>query len=77
MTTETTNSEIYSATLHFHYTLNLECPYCDAQIDFSGLSDHEATISNLIFNNKWESIAGMEMECDSCLKEFTIEKMEY
>ena len=77
MTTEPTNSEMKSATLQFHYTLNLECPYCDAQIDFSGLPDHEADISRLIFNNKWEAIDGMEMECNSCLKEFTIDKIEY
>ena len=58
------------------WSLTTECPKCYENFDLA-TEDYENTISNAIFNNRWDSLRGLEVTCPECLHEFKLTVIEY
>lgn len=58
------------------WSLDVECPKCRADIDLTDIDD-EGYVSMAIFNNKWDDLEGLEVECPECEHEFMISGVEY
>ena len=60
------------------WSLTVYCPACDESNDLaSGQHDSEDSIARYIFSNDWDKLAGWEVTCEHCGREFTIERVEY
>jgi hypothetical protein len=60
------------------WSLHVDCPKCDKSNDLArARHDPENRIAAAIFQNKWDTLQGWEVECEHCCHEFTIEKVEY
>ena len=57
------------------WSFDVECPYCEADIDLSD-QDDDGIFSGAIFNNNWDDLIGVECHCPDCSKDFTISKVE-
>jgi len=64
-----------SAEMIVTWSLDVECPYCHADMDLSD-QDNDGCFSTPIFNNQWDDVVGMEAHCPDCSKDFTISKVE-
>lgn len=53
------------------YSLDIDCPYCGAEIDLSD-QDDDAFYTGPIFSNKWDELVGEEVYCPDCEREFII-----
>lgn len=65
-----------SAKATVEWSLNIDCPHCGREHDLSQ-DDDDGIISKAIFNNKWEELAGTQIECSKCRLTFFIEEVEY
>ncbi len=45
-----------SADLTVCYSLDIDCPYCGAELDLSDQDDENGCFSSPIFNNRWEDL---------------------
>jgi hypothetical protein len=60
------------------WSLTVDCPNCDCENDLSDpYHDAEHHISTHIFSGDWDKLNGLPVACESCLHEFTIDKVEY
>ena len=65
-------------TAQLEWSLMCTCPKCEEDIDLaSGDHDADNLISTAIFNNNWDALRGLEVECQECGHEFKLEKVEY
>jgi len=67
--------DMKSAEMVVSWSLDVECPYCGADVDLS-TQDDDSCFSKPIFNNDWDAIVGMEGNCPDCSEDFTISKVE-
>ena len=66
-----------SATVYFGWSLKVECPNCQEDLDLAtGDYDNDLELSDHVFNNKWEKLKGFVVKCESCKKEFKIRNIE-
>lgn len=63
--------EMKSSDLTITYSLDIECPYCGADIDLCD-QDDEGFLSRPVFNNRWEDLEGKAVTCPDCDKTFKI-----
>ena len=63
-----------SAALTVVWSLDVDCPYCGAEIDLAD-QDDDGCFSKPIFNNRWDDVVGMEATCPDCGKDFTISEV--
>ena len=61
------------------WQLEVECPHCKQEVD---LVQYEAdigdnSISGRIFNNQWDDLKGLMIECPHCHNDFLLDRVEY
>ncbi|HIP39451.1 MAG TPA: hypothetical protein EYG88_08750 [Desulfocapsa sulfexigens] len=71
-----TDETLKGANLIVAYSLEIDCPYCNAELD---LSDHDKNrcFSGPIFNNRSDDLVGETVNCPDCEKEFIIENVGF
>jgi len=72
-----TDKPLKSADLLVCYSLDIDCPYCGAELDLSDQDDGDGFFSSPIFNNRWEDLVGETVNCPDCEKEFIIENVGF
>lgn len=61
-----------------HWSLYVDCPECQRENDLETQKHNsEYEISNRIFTNRWDSLAGWEVTCEYCGHEFKLGKVEH
>ena len=65
------------ASLTVCYSLEIDCPYCNAQLDLCDEDDERGRLSSPIFNNRWEDLVGENVKCPDCEKIFIISKVGF
>jgi hypothetical protein len=63
-------------TAYLDYSVEIQCPVCH-QFNNLADSDDDHIVSAAIFNNKWDTLEGHEVECSHCHHEFKIDSVEY
>lgn len=58
------------------WSLYVNCPHCEHQIDLSDI-DYDSAVATALFNNRWDELKGHEVACPSCKREFEIAGVEY
>ena len=58
------------------YSIEVSCTKCHRTSDLAN-QDDDCTISQAIFNNRWDDLQGLEVYCNHCGHEFEIEGVEY
>ncbi|HHL33862.1 MAG TPA: hypothetical protein ENJ30_05800 [Desulfobulbaceae bacterium] len=66
-----------STDLIVRYSLDIDCPYCGAELDLSDQDDENGRFSSPIFNNRWEDLVGDSVKCPDCAKEFIISNVGF
>lgn len=67
-----------SATASLSWNLFIECPHCREDVDLSDEPhDEDGRFSTPLFNNEWEKIEGLEVDCPKCKNTFTVSSVEY
>ena len=60
------------------WSLDVECPHCKQEFDLVDTdSERDYRITNKVFYNQWNKVAGMDVTCPHCKQDFELEKMEY
>jgi len=60
------------------WSLTIECPKCNEDLDLSsGDYNSDGCISTPIFNNKWDDLKGLEIQCACCEHDFYIKEVVY
>jgi phage FluMu protein Com len=67
---------IKAATAILNASLDVECPYCDKDINFFD-HDEDGIYTRPIFNNKWDDLKGMDVTCPHCDSEFVLDDVEF
>ena len=65
-----------TATPQLDWSLFVECPECGEDFDLKD-REEESEFSKPIFNNAWDDIKGMEVDCPKCKSTFSLDKVEY
>jgi uncharacterized protein YbaR (Trm112 family) len=65
-----------SSKVRLYFSLNIECPHCQSDIDLAENED-DGEYSTPIFTNKWNDLKGELVCCPKCEKEFSIDEVEY
>ena len=71
-----TDETLESADLIIGYSLEIDCPYCNAELDLSD-QDENRCFSGPIFNNRSDDLVGEIVNCPDCRKEFIIENVGF
>ena len=66
---------VSTADVLVRYSLDVDCPYCGAEMDLCD-QDDDGCFSIPIFNNDWDVLEGMEATCPDCNREFNLSKVE-
>lgn len=65
-------------TAYLEWSLNVDCPHCDVDIDLAGLEfDERYPIAKHIFTNNWDMLRDYKVECPHCKHEFEIKEVVY
>ena len=59
------------------YSVEVVCPTCNTAIDLLDDIYHDGEITIPLFNNKWDEVKGVPVECVGCGQEFELSTIEY
>jgi hypothetical protein len=60
--------------LYVAWQFTTECPKCECTVDLA--DEDDGTLAVPIFNNKWDEVKGMDVECPECGYEFKIDDVQ-
>lgn len=66
--------ERIKATLNI--SVDIDCPECNHTLDLLH-NDDENIVTDAIFGNLWEDLAGYDITCTKCGHEFLVDEIEY